>query len=141
MKKFYVAYGSNLNLEQMAFRCPTAEIYGKGVIEDWELVFKTYATIEPKKGKYVPVGVWMIDEFCERRLDMYEGFPLHYRKEQIDVRMYNGEIVNAMVYLMNDAKIKAPTKKYFNTILQGYDEVGLDDRILFDALDTAIQHV
>ena len=24
-KKYYLAYGSNLNLEQMAFRCPNAK--------------------------------------------------------------------------------------------------------------------
>ena len=28
--KFYIAYGSNLNLEQMANRCPTARVVGAG---------------------------------------------------------------------------------------------------------------
>lgn len=31
MKKLYVAYGSNLNIAQMALRCPTAHIYGTGL--------------------------------------------------------------------------------------------------------------
>lgn len=37
MKKLYVAYGSNLNIAQMALRCPTAHIYGTGLLNNWEL--------------------------------------------------------------------------------------------------------
>ena len=29
-KKLYIAYGSNLNLKQMKYRCPTAKLGGKG---------------------------------------------------------------------------------------------------------------
>lgn len=32
MKKFYIAYGSNLNIEQMSQRCPTATIWKKGIL-------------------------------------------------------------------------------------------------------------
>ena len=40
MKKYYLAYGSNLNVRQMRFRCPTARIVGTAEIEDYELLFK-----------------------------------------------------------------------------------------------------
>ena len=33
MKKFYLAYGSNLNVEQMQFRCPDARIVGTAEIK------------------------------------------------------------------------------------------------------------
>ena len=51
----YIAYGSNLNKEQMARRCPTARYVGTGMVEGYELKFKgrpegAYATIDPKKG-------------------------------------------------------------------------------------------
>ncbi|MEG3071784.1 MAG: gamma-glutamylcyclotransferase family protein [Candidatus Syntrophopropionicum ammoniitolerans] len=58
-----LAYGSNLNLGQMAYRCPTAKVYGKGMLLDYQLLFKgrednAYATIEPKRGsKGIGVGV------------------------------------------------------------------------------------
>ena len=39
-KRLYVAYGSNLNISQMAYRCPTAKLYGTGVIENYALQFK-----------------------------------------------------------------------------------------------------
>jgi hypothetical protein len=40
MKKLYVAYGSNLNIAQMALRCPTAHIYGTGLLNNWELIYR-----------------------------------------------------------------------------------------------------
>ena len=51
-RKKYIAYGSNLNLEQMARRCPTAKVIGAGEIRDHELLFRGYresavATVEP----------------------------------------------------------------------------------------------
>lgn len=53
-RKKYIAYGSNLNLEQMARRCPTAKVIGAGEIRDHELLFRGYpksavATVEPKR--------------------------------------------------------------------------------------------
>ena len=60
MKKLYIAYGSNMDEEQMAFRCPTATLVGTAIVEGYELMFKgsrtgSYATIEPKEGSIVPV--------------------------------------------------------------------------------------
>ncbi len=57
MKKLYIAYGSNMDEEQMAFRCPTATLVGTAIVEGYELIFKgsrtgSYATIEPKEGKH-----------------------------------------------------------------------------------------
>ena len=35
-KKYYIAYGSNLSVEQMAYRCPDAKL-GQAVLAGWEL--------------------------------------------------------------------------------------------------------
>ena len=55
MGKLYVAYGSNLNLKQMAYRCPSASIYGTGQLTNWELLYRgsatnSHATIAKKQG-------------------------------------------------------------------------------------------
>ena len=50
-KKYYIAYGSNLSVEQMVCRCPDAKVIGTAVIEDYALLFKGCATIEQRKGK------------------------------------------------------------------------------------------
>ena len=38
--KYYLAYGSNLNIRQMQMRCPGAKPVGTMVLEDYELLFK-----------------------------------------------------------------------------------------------------
>lgn len=79
-KRLYVAYGSNLNIRQMKYRCPTAKLYGTGVIDNYELQFKgqphgAFATIAPKDGSSVPIAVWEIQARDEMSLDRYEGYP------------------------------------------------------------------
>ena len=53
--KYYLAYGSNLNIRQMQMRCPGAKPVGTMVLKGYELLFKgsktgSYLTIEKKKG-------------------------------------------------------------------------------------------
>ena len=55
--KLYIAYGSNLNLPQMAKRCPAAKVVGTSEIKDYALVFRgsghgAVATIEPCVGSF-----------------------------------------------------------------------------------------
>ena len=69
-KRYYIAYGSNLNIRQMRMRCPHARVIGTAVIKDYELLFKgsltgAYLTIEPKKGGEVPVATWEVTESDE----------------------------------------------------------------------------
>ena len=84
----YVAYGSNLSVEQMALRCPDATIIGTGKIWDYKLVFRFHADIEKSKGSYVPVLVWKISKADEKRLDIYEGVAGgYYHQEEVKVLM------------------------------------------------------
>lgn len=124
--KRYIAYGSNLSAEQMAVRCPDAKVIGMAAIWDWKLVFRGCATIEPAKGRVVPVLIWEISERDERNLDRYEGWPHYYRKEDMTVTMTdldgrNPQEVTAMVYLMNDGHpVQPPWQGYYNTLAEGY---------------------
>ncbi len=141
-KRLYVAYGSNLNIKQMKYRCPTAKLYGTGVIEDYELQFKghpasAYATIAPKDGKSVPVAVWEIQPQDEASLDRYEGYPSHYFKQDVPVQL-DGEEVNAMVYIMNlKMQFGMPSSVYYKTVLDGYHDCGLDIEVLKEALQSS----
>lgn len=134
MSKLYIAYGSNLNILQMGWRCPTAKVVGTGKILDYKLTFRGVATIEPEKKKEVPVAVWEIKESDEKALDIYEGYPNLYRKEMIEVDMEKGK-VQAMVYIMNKGTPGLPSESYFNTIAKGYDDVGFDTSYLNEALE------
>lgn len=138
MRKFYVAYGSNLNKRQMKYRCPNALAYSSGTLKNYELLFKgsktgSYATVEPRLGASVPVGVWLIDERDERSLDRYEGFPTFYYKTHVDVDLDCGETINALVYIMHEDRPRGvPAEYYVATCLEGYADFGLDK---FDFLE------
>ena len=85
-KRYYIAYGSNLNVRQMRMRCPSARIIGTSVLKDYELLFKgsktgSYLTVEKKSGVSVPVAVWEVTAEDEKALDRYEGFPNFYYKK------------------------------------------------------------
>ena len=137
----YLAYGSNLSVEQMAIRCPNAKIVGVAVLKGWKLVFRYHATIEPCAGRSVPVLVWEISTRDEKRLDLYEGFPEYYFKRNMGVEMpgLNGKKprkVKAMVYIMSEGpELQAPSEAYYDIIAEGYERFGFDRGILEAALD------
>jgi len=93
-KRYYIAYGSNLNVPQMRMRCPHASILGTATLKGWEFLFKgsktgSYLTIEQSENGSVPVVIWDVTEKDEKALDRYEGFPTFYYKKEIKVR-YKG---------------------------------------------------
>lgn len=146
--KYYIAYGSNLNVQQMAWRCPGAKVAGVGTLQDWQLLFRgsrtgSYLTIEPKEGASVPVGVWEITERDEKALDSYEGFPRFYYKRTIPVRVINyktgkAKKVEALVYIMHeDRPLGVPTQFYVDICAEGYRDFGLDGNALWDAVNRA----
>lgn len=138
-KIYYVAYGSNLHLGQMAYRCPGATVVGTATLEDWRLMFKGsktgfYATIEPYPGESVPVLLWEISSDNERSLDRYEGYPVFYHKKTFKFVLDNKEI-EAMAYIMRkDAKVGYPSQRYIDTLLTGYTDFDFDKKILNNAL-------
>ena len=136
----YIAYGSNLNLKQMASRCPTAKVVGKALLKDYQLTFRGVATIAPKQGSMTPVAVWEIDEARERALDRYEGYPHLYRKEYVEVEC-NGHIMKALVYVMNGCNPSLPSIGYYESIRDGYMDIGLDESFLIGALEDTEQRI
>ena len=135
---YYIAYGSNLNLRQMSLRCPTATTVGTTELRGFDLLFRGHdgsavATVEPGAG-IVPVLVWQIEPRDERSLDRYEGWPSFYRKESMTVSL-GGQSVEAIIYLKNGGPLGQPGQDYFDSILEGYDNNGFDDTVLFEALD------
>lgn len=139
-ERLYIAYGSNLNLEQMKRRCPTAEVVGTAALKNWRLWFRggtnsAVATVERERGFKVPVLIWRIQPEDEVALNRYEGFPFLYRKETLCLTV-NGKWVRAMVYIMNADRhpYGAPSAGYFNTIREGYESAGFNVSILYDAV-------
>ena len=143
-KTLYLAYGSNLNLEQMARRCPTAKVIGVTTLKNHRLLFRgaragAVATVEPRKGGSVPVLVWELNPADEAALDRYEGFPFLYRKEKVKVRL-DSKQVTAMIYIMNEGHpMGHPSCYYYSIILEGYKAAGFDVDILRTAVSDSTE--
>jgi len=80
--KKYIAYGSNMNIEQMERRCPGARVAGKGWLKDHRLFFAgrseaAVASIEPAEGHAVPVVLWEITPKDEQALEAYRQLGVH----------------------------------------------------------------
>ena len=119
----YFAYGSNINLDQMAYRCPDASVVGPVMLENYELLFRRggFATIAPKEGESVTGLLWSITPGCERSLDRYEGYPRFYDKRMVTVRDSEGRSLSVMAYIMDERfrEPMLPTESYYNGILEG----------------------
>ena len=110
-EKLYFAYGSNMNLNQMAFRCPDAEVVD-GVL-------------------------WRISERDEQHLDHYEGFPFLYGKEPVTVTNQDGVRREIMAYTMNSPykdKPAMPSVSYLEGILNGCRQNGIDTQTVIEAV-------
>ena len=144
-KRLYVAYGSNLNVEQMRWRCPTASVIGTSEIEGYELLFKgsqtgSYLTIEERTGCKVPVAIWEVQPCDEANLDIYEGFPnFYYKKDMVlPIRgVQTGKVRKrkCFVYIMHeDRKLGLPTDRYVDTCLEGYKAFNFKAGYLLEAI-------
>lgn len=144
-KRYYAAYGSNLNILQMRYRCPSAKVIGTAEIADYRLLFKgsktgAYLTIEKQKGSVVPVGIWEVSEADERSLDRYEGFPNFYYKTEmnLDIKgIRTGKIRRrkCFVYIMHEEReLALPSRSYVRTCIEGYFNFDFNTKYLKQAI-------
>jgi len=130
---FYFAYGSNLNHFQMKKRCKDSIFLKKINLKDFRLTFRSKyraADIEPKKNSIVPGALFKISKSDEKKLDVYEDFPILYKKHYF---YYHGKKV--MTYIMvKKTLFTFPREKYLNIIKQGYKDCNLDKQFLLEAL-------
>ena len=139
-KKYYIAYGSNMDIEQMALRCPDAILIGKSELQGYELLFKgsltgAYATIEASEDFIVPVLIWEISKADEANLDRYEGYPNFYYKKELEV-VVEGNKLQAMVYIMDEKRqLGQPSRRYYRILELAYERFGFDLNILKSALE------
>lgn len=145
-KRYYIAYGSNLNVRQMLMRCPDSRMIGTAMIPDYRLMFKgsktgSYLTIEKAPGHKVPVGVWEVSARDEKSLDRYEGYPSFYYKKELVLPITgirSGKIRRrkVFVYIMHeDRQLGIPTNFYMRICMEGYYNFGFDYEYLLQAYE------
>ena len=127
----YFAYGSNLNHLQMKKRCKDSIFLKKINFKDFRLTFRNmYADIEFKKNLIITGGLFEISKSDEKKLDMYEDYPIVYKKYYFT---YYGKKV--MTYSMTKkTNFTFPSERYLNIIKKGYKDCDLDKSYLKKAL-------
>ncbi len=129
----YFAYGSNLNHFQMKRRCKDSKYLKKINLKNFRLTFRSKyraADIEPKKNSLVPGGLFEISKSDERKLDIYEDYPILYKKMYF---IYNNKKI--MTYTMcKKTSFAFPTERYLNVIKKGYKDCKLNNKYLLKAL-------
>ena len=129
----YFAYGSNLHHFQMKRRCKDSLYLKKINLKNFRLTFRSKyraADIEQKTNSIVPGGLFEISKSDEKKLDLYEDYPILYKKFYF---FYYGKKV--MTYTMTKkTSFKFPTERYLNIVKRGYDDCNLDKKYLKKAL-------
>ena len=129
----YFAYGSNLNLFQMKRRCKDSVFIKKYELKGYRLNFRSKyraADIEKSKNSIVPGALFEISKSDEKKLDVYEDFPILYKK--LYFTYYNRTV---MTYIMvNKTEFRYPTERYLNVVKRGYKDCKLDTKYLKIAL-------
>ena len=135
----YFAYGSNLNHFQMKKRCKDSIFLKKITLSNFKLTFRSKyraADIEPKKNSRVPGALFDISKIDEKKLDVYEDYPVLYKKYYFT---HYGKKV--MTYTMvKKTSFKFPTERYLDIVKQGYEDCELDKKFLKKALLTKIKN-
>ena len=129
----YFAYGRNLHHFQMKRRCKDSFFLKKINLKNFRLTFRSKyraADIEPSKNSFVPGGLYEISKSDEKKLDVYEDFPILYKKFY-----FNHYGKRVMTYTMvKKTPFRFPTERYLNVVKRGYLDCELDQKFLKKAL-------
>lgn len=110
----------NTNVEEMAQRCPGARVVTTGWLDNYELVFRTHADIQPKAGSRCHGVIWDIGIDDLFALDCLEGYPNYYIRFNVLANTAQG-MLPVMVYQMADDRyIAPPSINYYTMLQQGY---------------------
>ena len=130
----YFAYGSNLHHLQMKRRCKDSTFLKRINLKNFRLTFRSKyraADIEIKKNSIVPGGLFDISRKDEKKLDLYEDYPILYKKHYF---YYYGKKI--MTYTMvKKTQFMFPTKRYLDIVKKGYKDCQLNIKHLQTALN------
>jgi len=127
----YFAYGSNMALSQMERRKTQVMRSLHAILPHYKLSFNKvarkggegYANVIEDNGEkaWVEGVIHIIPVGDLAKLDYYEGYPREYDRKEVGVRLDNGDVVQAVVYMAvpgkTDDSLK-PSKSYMSRILE-----------------------
>lgn len=121
----YFAYGSNLAVEQMYTRCPSARVVSVGCLREFRLDFTRYssgwgggvADVLPDKNCEVWGLVFEVSEAELKTLDTFEGVPTAYIRFEVCIYTTEGNLPKVWVYAVREKQpFTPPTTQYMRII-------------------------
>ena len=105
----------------MPIRPPAERIRHKAGIQ--RLVSSpVFGLLTAEEGSHVDGVLWSLTGDCEKSLDLYEGYPDFYDKQEITVKDKAGKEIKAIVYIMTKdymQNFNPPGRSYLTGILKG----------------------
>ena len=132
---YYFAFGSNMDVEQMAIRCPGAMVEGPAYLEDHELVFRGPSkkrgggvlSVDSQPGVVVEGILYRVDPHHLQALDRFEGAPEWYVRQRVEVRLRDGTRRPATLYrLPVEVQRMKPTEAYLAQVLRACHHQGFE---------------
>jgi gamma-glutamylcyclotransferase len=125
----YFAYGSNMSVTRMIKRGVTPLSRTQGILNNYVLKFNkksskgdwSFANIEESEGDAVEGIIFEIRESHLEKLDKFEGAPVHYRREKINVSSCGNKIECITYIAQNDYIVEGlkPTDDYMKFLIEG----------------------
>ncbi len=132
----YAAYGSNLDPQQMAKRCPHSPLRSVGWLPGWRITFGgdgwdgPLPTLVEEAGSQVFVGLYDVTDADEKALDSWESADTGlYRKIRLRVFTLGGEDT-AWVYVLNDFEGGIPSARTLGILADAAEVAGAPDDYL-----------
>ena len=125
----YFAYGSNMSVTRMIKRGVTPLSRTQGILNNYVLKFNkksskgdwSFANIEESEGDAVEGIIFEIRESHLEKLDKFEGAPVHYRREKINVSSCGNKIECITYIAQKDYIVEGlkPTYDYMKFLIEG----------------------
>jgi len=140
MSVLYFAYGSNLYIEQMIRRCPSAQVVGQAALDDHHLTFFGVSQVWDRGGvadaEYRPRArlhgaVYELDPADFEALDRFED---RYDRARRKVVAASGVLECYTYHRKPNQTLNPPSARYLATIAYGYRQHGLPLETLLAAL-------
>jgi cation transport regulator ChaC len=135
---YYFAYGSNMDPERMRERLGRQPDRKAATLADWMLKFNKITSRNPQEG-YANIGTQdgekvegiLYDITTEelRKMDLREGYPIHYNRINIVVRTEDDKEIEVITYIAQPSKVREglrPSREYLNHLLAARELLSLN---------------
>lgn len=126
--EYYLAYGTNLNVQNMISHCPDALLLETERLYGYRLVFRgphngeAWLSMVKDPGSSVPVALWQISPRDKQILNAYEKCPQEHDELHL---ILAGR--HCFTYIIRPTYPYAqPSEEYYQLVEAGYKEMGFD---------------